>query len=720
MQGPGSFGIVSQVIIVTGSQGGTGLFLYNGVPALGNPPIASITLSGVDPFDNPVQPILTIGIAGQGQTVIDSSGVIELQNATGAADIQLNPALDAIFVYQTGVNAVPAFGANGQSTYNGIKASGVVPMIAERVYNTPAQSMVPGYTYPGGGGSTDAAVTWPCVSSQMPIVGGKIDVAGFIAGTYDAAWINFCTSIPASPAHILITLGHELEAGANTYTPTQIIQMHEHAYAIFKAHAPANARYGQCFTSFTSNPTSSHFPNQGGGGPSGTGCSQWMCCTANGATSNLDYYAVDAYKGGISGVNADNTVATTAGRWLTDIQTKVPSPVIAVFETNVSSGASDSADAAWFTDIFNNFCIPNNALVMCVFYGSGTWNGAASPLTIAALQAINSVPPGTQIAISISPTGGTDTFGNTFFEGLNIGDQQGAHFGVDLTGDVFLSDASGLTKLYMNPSDTLIGVYPAGLAFNNLAESIAATAGTDPFGNGILQGFTSQVPGGGLFTNMNQGVIQFGDTLAAAAFSQNGSIVIVHTGSSGASPILAVNSPTADATNKAHTSLWMLGAPNSTPSLLQTTMFGVEGNATTFIPVEFIMCGSMAWGEFISGVPTAEIWHTLAPTLAGWAQAAASTPLQYRFLASPPNSVQITGSVSGTALAAGAITLATLPAMYSPPVNPTPAMVISSSGRTVTTDVPNLVVTTAGVMQIRNAQGATNLQFNCMFSVDVN
>lgn len=429
MQGPGSFGIVAQVIIVTGSEGGTGLFLYNGAPSLGNPPIASITLSGLDPFGNPVQPILTIGIAGQGQTVIDSSGVIELQNATGAADIQLNPALDAIFVYQTGVN---------------------------------------------------------------------------------------------------------------------------------------------------------------------------------------------------------------------------------------------------------------------------------------------------EIAISISPTGGTDTFGNVFFGGFNVGDQQGAHFGVDLNGDLFLANAAGLTTIYMNPAAEVIGIYPAGLGAGNLAESIAAAAGNDTHGNPFQAGFTSQVPGGGLFTNMNQGVIQFGDTLAAAPFSQNGSIVIVHTGSPGASPILAVNSPTADSANKAHTSLWMLGAPNSTPALLQTTMFGVEGNATTFIPVEFIMCGSMPWGEFISGVPTAEIWHTLAPTLAGWAQAASSTPLQYRFLASPPNSVQITGAVAGTALAAGAIILATLPAMYSPPVNPTPAMVISSSGRTVTTDVPNLVVTTAGVMQIRNAQGATNLQFNCMFSVDVN
>jgi hypothetical protein len=105
-----------------------------------------------------------------------------------------------------------------------------------------------------------------------------------------------------------------------------------------------------------------------------------------------------------------------------------------------------------------------------------------------------------------------------------------------------------------------------------------------------------------------------------------------------------------------------------------------------------------------------ETWHDLAPTLAGWAQTGAGNdPLQYKLDAT--NRVQITGDISGGALAAGAQTIATIPAAYRPPTNPTPAMFVSSTGRTITTDVPNLTVTTAGLLQVRNAQGATRLQF---------
>jgi hypothetical protein len=55
MQGPSSFDITSRVIVISGVPG-TGIFIYNGAPALGNPPVLSGVAPGVtaDPYGNPI------------------------------------------------------------------------------------------------------------------------------------------------------------------------------------------------------------------------------------------------------------------------------------------------------------------------------------------------------------------------------------------------------------------------------------------------------------------------------------------------------------------------------------------------------------------------------------------------------------------------------------------------------------------------------------------
>jgi hypothetical protein len=243
----------------------------------------------------------------------------------------------------------------------------------------------------------------------------------------------------------------------------------------------------------------------------------------------------------------------------------------------------------------------------------------------------------------------------------------------------------------------------------------------DPYGNPLPTsgGAVSEAQGGGLLIQMNAGVLSFDDTLSAEVLTQLGEMLLIHAGSTASSPILAINSPAADA-NATHSSLWMTGysqAGGTTP--VQVSLFAGYGNFTP-VAVQFIVCGTITYGTIAGGVPTPETWHDLAPSLAGWASRAGAYPLQYRLLASPPNTVQLQGDVTGGALAAGTITLATLPAGYYPIGFATPAMPIVSSGRTVATDVPDLVVTTAGVLQIRNAQGATDLQFNCQFPLDGN
>lgn len=47
---------LAQFVIVFGPGAGGGVFLYSGTPALGNPPVAWMTLASQDPYKNPVQP----------------------------------------------------------------------------------------------------------------------------------------------------------------------------------------------------------------------------------------------------------------------------------------------------------------------------------------------------------------------------------------------------------------------------------------------------------------------------------------------------------------------------------------------------------------------------------------------------------------------------------------------------------------------------------------
>jgi hypothetical protein len=71
---PGIF--IGRYVVVFGASGG--VFVYNGTPALGNPPIFWATSASTDPYGNAVTP--TAGVAGMGQfsagnTIINASGV---------------------------------------------------------------------------------------------------------------------------------------------------------------------------------------------------------------------------------------------------------------------------------------------------------------------------------------------------------------------------------------------------------------------------------------------------------------------------------------------------------------------------------------------------------------------------------------------------------------------------------------------------------------------
>lgn len=156
MQGPSSFDLVSQLIVFSGNQG-TGIFLYNGTPGLGNPPVMAAVAPGVttDPYGNTVTAVMYIGsLTGSHiqwdqtgtTTLFDSSGHMRLEllsatgrieffNAFGAVVFLIAPDLGALFFYQDLGSATQgsAIGAEVWST------SGVTDPITSRGFS-------PGFT----------------------------------------------------------------------------------------------------------------------------------------------------------------------------------------------------------------------------------------------------------------------------------------------------------------------------------------------------------------------------------------------------------------------------------------------------------------------------------------------------------------------------------------------------------------------------------------------
>lgn len=77
---PGSPNVVrAKQVIVFGV--GEGVFVYNGTPALGNPPILAMSDSTTDPFGNAI-PVGTVSISGNSYAQLINAGLFFIANAT--------------------------------------------------------------------------------------------------------------------------------------------------------------------------------------------------------------------------------------------------------------------------------------------------------------------------------------------------------------------------------------------------------------------------------------------------------------------------------------------------------------------------------------------------------------------------------------------------------------------------------------------------------------
>lgn len=233
-----------------------------------------------------------------------------------------------------------------------------------------------GYNAPSVTGTSGVPASWP--GSQVsfisphvsiPVISFKPAVAAVLAGTLDgalAAWFA------KAPPGAMVSAWHEGERSAAT-TPASLIALHRRIYAIFKAHAPAGASYGQILETYTNYPGSQFYP-----------LAKWVCGAASGGV-NLDWYGLDAYP------------ATTADTWATTgppaaaaVRSVVPGAVIAITEANNSANftAAAAAVVSFYQDAWA-WAKADGCPVFLPYWGnpSSTWPPPAS--VISALAAIN-------------------------------------------------------------------------------------------------------------------------------------------------------------------------------------------------------------------------------------------------------------------------------------------------------------------------------------------
>jgi hypothetical protein len=412
--------LIVNSLIVTGESGG--VFVYNGTPGLGNPPVLSISVGDVDPYGNPVQSILAAGVAGVGQMVVTDSGVLELQDASGNPLIQLNPALAAILLYAP--TSGPIFGMDAQAPWSTVEAAlGVIAIPGWKGYNSgvPTSNLWPGADNPiPAGVTTPLACFKPAIQATAPYIDST-----------DAT--NLAACFAAAPVGSYSTCWQEGELHSHGFTAAQIIGMHVQAYAIFKANAPAGAFYVQDFSTYGA---------YAGCGPTYAPMSTYVCSAHNGGV-DLDAYFADWYPN----TNGDATATSSIEPWLSELTTGYggATPVIGISETNYLTGGGitwTQGDALWFEQSYA-WAQANDCIIYWPYYYNV--NGVPWPPSSEAIAVLTQIAgdSGQQLVESIASQGGVDTYGDDYLEGSvsygTVGNIQifGAAIQFNLLGSVF-------------------------------------------------------------------------------------------------------------------------------------------------------------------------------------------------------------------------------------------------------------------------------------------
>jgi hypothetical protein len=108
---PGSSsGIVRARLVIVSGAGVSGVFVYNGTPGTGNPPVLSIVPPGVttDPYGNTVNAVLEVGNPTGAHLEVDQNGVMYLTNASNSITLLLDPSLTLAEWIPGGLGTQPA------------------------------------------------------------------------------------------------------------------------------------------------------------------------------------------------------------------------------------------------------------------------------------------------------------------------------------------------------------------------------------------------------------------------------------------------------------------------------------------------------------------------------------------------------------------------------------------------------------------------------------
>lgn len=659
---PGSGNIVrARIVIITGGAG-SGIFVYSPSPGAGNLIGSWAGSGGTDPYGNAYPAGLSVDLGAISGTTISGS-VITGSEFEGSQFVLDD---DGLFLYSAPSSSGPLLGSNSGNWATqdaAIIAAGGTQMLAYRGYDTPGNGVPP--AWPGGGAAPiPAGVTLPVISFWPPGSSqATADVAGMIAGTYDAQLAAFFAAIPAG-ANARVTVAAEGEAGRFPWSVTQIQQLHAHVQPIFAANAPPDSQYWQCVTYFTEDPTSGHYP-----------LGQWISPVVQGV--GIDFYNAGASMSGL-------TAAAAA------IQAAVPGMPMAIWECN----SQTEADRPSFFSGVEAWAKANGAEVICTFFSSSpyVWDGSDTA-TISALESINEAGgTGTaELVGSVAPVAGTDPVtGSAYPAGVAVGKES--------TGQALLNPGLTLTSIgfFSHPSNI------KSISLVNQAVAVS------PPGDEPALMLSCVIT----YTNNETAPAQI--LLGAASASGLTTFLMNVAFSSGASTEAWQCSGTAQ-----------YGGGGTTISLGPTEFlaFDPAGNASAILVGKLNNSVAPYLGLYAvkpgSNVvpPAPSAWSALSPG-ASWTNSGAGPDLQYRLIGSPPNEVEIIGDLTPGTQTDGTV-IATLPISLWP--QSTQTINIRFPGATGSMPAAaRFSVNTTGQLQCEGISGVTTtrISFRDQISLD--
>ena len=255
---------------------------------------------------------------------------------------------------------------------------------------------------------------------------------------------------------------------------------------------------------------------------------------------------------------------------------------------------------------------------------------------------------------------------------------------------LIVTSSGGFTGLF---------VYSPAPGAGNLIASVAAQAGTDPFGNSYLAGVISYSPGTS-FAGFAGGGLELGSENPSSLITSVGSIGLDDAIVASAQPGVTIGSPRTS--GGPGTEVAILGESHDTTKPSQVVIaVGTPTPVTTgLLEVQGIITADSVVA-IVAGA--AETWHSAVPLLNTNFAAGGQTP-RYQFEPTNGGRVRLAGSVNITGAVAASTTMFTLPAGYQPTVQSSWTTANNSGG--FVAGNPSVNVLAGGAVQLVPATAA--------------